>query len=210
MAKPRQSPTSGRFLALIGGLLATAPAQAAEPDLQALLSRLALDEGRREIAFEESRYNRLITEPVLSRGRLIYEPPDRLIKRLEAPRRESAILERERLAILDAQDREVASIDLWLQPDLQMVYGSIEAVLTGDAEALRSAFWVSLDGAAQDESGDESGAWVLTLRPKSDSARTRLEQVLVEGRGSRLLSFEFREADGDRSQLRLLPEHPAE
>ncbi len=200
MPIPRYKAASA--LALIGGLLAATAAQAAEPDLPELLARLALDEGRQEIAFEESRYNRLITEPVRSRGRLIYEPPDRLIKRLEAPRRESAVLERERLAILDAQDREVASIDLWLQPDLQMVYGSIKAVLAGDAEALRSAFWVSLDGKRE--------AWVLTLRPRSDSARTRLEQVVIEGRGSKLLSFEFREADGDRSQLRLLPEHPSE
>ena len=202
MPIPRYKATSGRLPALIGGLLAATAAQAAEPDLPELLARLALDEGRQEIAFEESRYNRLITEPVLSRGRLIYEPPDRLIKRLEAPRRESAVLERERLAILDAQDREVASIDLWLQPDLQMVYGSIKAVLAGDAEALRSAFWVSLDG--------ESEAWVLTLRPRSDSARTRLEQVVIEGHGSKLLSFEFRETDGDRSQLHLLPEQPPE
>lgn len=202
MATLRHRSVSGRFLALIGGLLAAAPAQAADLDLQDLLSRLAPNDGRREIAFEESRFNRLVTEPVLSQGRLIYEPPDKLIKRLEAPRRESAILERERLAILDAQDREVASIDLWLQPDLQLVYGSIKAVLTGDAEALRSAFWISLDGGTE--------AWALTLRPKSDSARTRLAQVLVEGRGSRLLSFEFQEADGDRSQLRLLPEPHSE
>ena len=208
MPSPRRHSASrtsarGRVLALIAGLLAAAPAQAAEPDLQALLSRLALDGGRQEIAFEESRFNRLVTEPILSEGRLIYEPPDRLIKRIETPRRESAVLERDRLAILDAQDREVASIDLWLQPDLQMVFGSIKAMLTGDAEALRSAFWVSLDGGATE-------AWALTLRPKSDSARTRLEQVLVEGRGPRILSFEFLEADGDRSRLRLLPERPPE
>lgn len=203
MPIPRQSTADhrrlrGRLLALIGGLLAAGPAQAADLDLQELLSRLAPDDGRQEIGFEESRFNRLITEPVLSQGRLIYEPPDKLIKRHEVPRRESAILEQDRLAILDAQDREVASIDLWLQPDLQMVFGSIKAVLTGDAVALRSAFWVSIDG--------EGEAWALTLRPKSDSARTRLEQILVEGSGSRILSFEFREADGDRSRLRLLPE----
>lgn len=212
MPSPRRRGASralprGRCLAFIGGLLAAAPAQAGEPDLQALLSGLALDAGRQEIAFEESRFNRLVTEPIRSEGRLIYEPPDRLIKRIDAPRRESAVLERERLAILDAQNREVASIDLWLQPDLQMVYGSIKALLTGDAEALRAAFWISLDEGALSGASD---AWALTLRPKSDSARTRLAQVLVEGRGPRILSFEFLEADGDRSRLRLLPEQPRE
>ncbi len=190
------------FVALFGSVLATTPVQAADLDLQQLLARLAPDGGRQEIAFEESRFNRLITEPVLSKGRLIYEPPDTLIKRMESPRRESAVLEQERLAILDAQDREVASIDLWMQPDLKMVYGSIKALVTGDPDALRSAFWVSIDGGSQ--------AWTLILRPKTDSARTRLDQVRVEGRGSQILSFEFRETDGDRSRLRLLAERPRE
>ncbi len=189
----------GRLVLLFGGILAATPVQAADLDLQQLLARLALGGGQRqEIAFEESRFNRLVTEPLLSRGRLIYEPPDTLIKRMETPRRESAVLQDERLAILDAQDREVASIDLWLQPDLQMVYGSIKALLTGDAEALRSAFWVSTEGGPEE--------WALILRPKIDSARTRLEQVRVEGREARILSFEFLETDGDRSRLRLLAE----
>lgn len=192
----------GRLVLLFGGILAATPVQAADLDLQQLLARLALGSQRQEIAFEESRFNRLVTEPLLSRGRLIYEPPDTLIKRLETPRRESAVLQDERLAILDAQDREVASIDLWQQPDLQMIYGSIKALLTGDAEALRSAFWVSTEGGSE--------AWVLILRPKIDSARTRLEQVRVEGREARLLSFEFLETDGDRSRLRLLAEPSVE
>lgn len=192
----------GRLVLLFGGILAATPVQAADLDLQQLLARLALGSQRQEIAFEESRFNRLVTEPLLSRGRLIYEPPDTLIKRLETPRRESAVLQDERLAILDAQDREVASIDLWQQPDLQMIYGSIKALLTGDAEALRSAFWVSTEGGTE--------AWVLILRPKIDSARTRLEQVRVEGREARLLSFEFLETDGDRSRLRLLAEPSVE
>ncbi len=192
----------GRLVLLCGGLLAAAPAQAADLDLQELLAQLALGGQRQEIAFEERRFNRLVTEPLLSRGRLIYEPPDTLIKRLEAPRRESAVVQDERLAILDAQDREIISIDLWLQPDLQMVYGSMKALLTGDADALRSAFWVSTDGGPD--------AWALTLRPKTASARTRLEQVRVEGREARILSFEFLETDGDRSRLRLLAEPPAE
>ena len=188
----------GWLVLLFGGILAATPVQAADLDLQQLLARLALGDQRQEIAFEESRFNRLVTEPLLSRGRLIYEPPDTLIKRLETPRRESAILQDERLAILDAQDHEVASIDLWQQPDLQIVYGSIKALLTGDADALRSAFWVSTEG------GPET--WALILRPKIDSARTRLEQVRVEGHEARILSFEFLETDGDRSHLRLLAE----
>ncbi len=197
-----RSPLRGRLVLLFGIVLAAAPLQAADLDLQKLLAQLALDGRRQEIAFEESRFSRLVTEPLLSRGRLIYEPPDTLIKRMEVPRRESAVLQDERLAILDAQDRELASIDLWLQPDLKMIYGSIKALLTGDADALRSAFWVSTEGGPE--------AWVLILRPKTDSARKRLELVRVEGRASRILSFEFLETDGDRSRLRLLAERPPE
>ena len=175
------------------------PIQAAEPELQELLAALSLD-GPREIAFEESRYNRLLVEPVRSSGRLIYEPPDRLTKRIEAPRRESAVLEQDRLAILDAEDRVVAGIDLWLQPEMQLVYGSMQAVLKGDSEALHAAFWVSLER--------EGEAWTLELSPKSPSPRLRLQQILIDGRDSQIRSFEFRRAEGNRSVIRLLPDQP--
>lgn len=186
---------AGLALALL--MVAAGAAPAAAWDLKALLQVLASQE-RREIAFEEQRFMSAMTTPLVSRGRFVYEPPDRLIKVLEAPRSESAVLEDGRLAILDAEGVEVASIDLWLQPDLQLVFESMKALLTGDAEALQAAFWVQLEG-------DET-AWRLRLEPKLSAAKRRLAEIRVSGDQRQVRRFDVQESAGDRSEIRLLPE----
>ena len=164
-------------------------------DLEVLLESLALDE-RQEVVFEESRFIETVTTPIVSRGRFIFEPPDRLIKTIEHPRRESAVLEDDRLAILDAEGTEIASVDLWLQPDLRLIFASIRGVLKGDPEVLRSVFWVSLQGDLE--------AWSLELSPKVDEAKTRIQRIDIAGDTAGARTFEIMETSGRRSQIRLL------
>ena len=190
-------PTSTLVVAL--WIIAAQPAAAL--DVEQLLGQLARAGGQ-DIAFEETRFLNILTTPLVSRGRLIYEPPDRLIKLILEPRRESAVLDQDRMAILDAEGKEIASIDLWMQPDLRLTFDSIIAMLTGKVERLRWAFWITLDGDQDD--------WSLKLIPKIDASKTRIEKIIVSGRGDRLLSFEFRQSDGDRSLIRLLPETAAQ
>ncbi len=187
----------GRALGLIVTLWIVTAQPAAALDVEQLVGQLARAGGQ-DIAFEEIRFFDALTTPLVSRGRLIYEPPDRLIKMILEPHRESAVFDQDRLVILDAEAKEIASIDLWMHPDLRMTFDSIIAMLTGDAERLRSAFWITLHG-------DEEN-WNLKLVPKIDASKTRIEEILVSGRGDRLLSFDFRESDGDRSVIRLFPE----
>lgn len=169
------------------------PVQALE--LEALLDGVAQTE-RREVAFEETRSIAGVTKPLMSRGRLIYEPDGRLIKRFETPRRETAILDEDRLTILDADDTEVATIDLWMQRDLQLVFTGLRAVFSGDAAALRSAFDIQVSG--------DAGTWRLQLTPKPEEGDTRLDRVVVSGNARQIVSFEVRERDGDTSIIRLL------
>lgn len=169
------------------------PVQALE--LEALLGGAAQTE-RREVAFEETKTIAGMTKPLMSRGQLIYEPGGRLIKRIETPRRETAILDEDRLTILDADDDEVATIDLWMQRDLQLVFIGLQAVFSGDAAALRSAFDIEIGG--------DAGKWRMQLTPKPDEGELRLDQVVVSGKARQIASFEVRERDGDTSVIRLL------
>ncbi len=168
------------------------PVQALE--LEALLGGVAQSE-RRTVAFEETRTIAGMTEPLLSRGQLIYEPGGRLIKRIETPRRETAILDEDRLTILDADDAEVATIDLWVQRDLQLVFTGLQAVFSGDAAALRKAFDIRISG--------DTGRWQLQLTPKSDEGDLRLEAVLVSGSGREIADFAVHERNGDIAVIRL-------
>ncbi len=194
-------PWRRRILGLLVTLLIVAAQPAAALNVEQLLGQIARAGGQ-DIAFEERRFLNTLMTPLISRGRLIYEPPDRLIKLILEPRRESAVFDEDRLAILDGEDKEIASIDLWMQPDLRLTFDSIIAMPTGDVERLRWAFWIRLDG-------DEE-AWSLKLVPKINASKSRVEKILVSGRGDQLLSFDFRQSDGDRSLIRLLPETAAQ
>ncbi len=194
-------PWRRRILGLLVTLLIVAAQPAAALNVEQLLGQIARAGGQ-DIAFEESRFLNTLMTPLISRGRLIYEPPDRLIKLILEPRRESAVFDEDRLAILDGEDKEIASIDLWMQPDLRLTFDSIIAMLTGDVERLCWAFWITLDGDEED--------WCLKLVPKIDASKSRVENILVSGRGDQLLSFDFRQSDGDRSLIRLLPETAAQ
>ncbi len=168
---------------------------AAALELDVLLQSQAL-EGRRDVAFEERRFIKSVTTPIITRGHFIFQPPDRLTKIIEEPRRESAVIEGDRLTILDAEDREVTSIDLWLQPDLRLIFASIRGVLKGDPEVLRSAFWISLHGQLED--------WSLELSPKVDESKTRIQKIAIGGRAAGPQRIEIRETNGNRSRIELL------
>ncbi len=170
-------------------------------DLEALLGGVAQTE-RRTVAFEETRTIAGMKKPLLSRGQLIYEPGGRLIKRFETPRRETAILDEDRLTILDADDTEVTTIDLWMQRDLQLVFTGLQAVFSGDADALRKAFDIRING--------DKGQWRLRLTPKPDEGDLRLESVVVSGSARKIADFEIRERDGDTAVIRLLDVEPGQ
>ncbi len=184
---------------LAAAVLLCASAALAPPvravELEDLLGGVAQSE-RRAVAFEETRTIAGVTKPLMSRGQLIYEPGGRLIKRYETPRRETAILEEDRLTILDADDTEVATIDLWMQRDLQLVFTGLQAVFSGDAAALRKAFDIRISG--------DMGQWRIQLTPKSDEGDLRLKTVVVSGSARQIADFEVRERSGDTAVIRLL------
>jgi len=171
-------------------------ARAEALDLEALLKRIAIKSAD-DVAYEERRYLGALTTPLVSRGHLRFEPPDRLIKKVEAPRRETAVAERDRLAVLNGEGVEIASMDLAANNDLRLLFDGLRGVLSGDAAALRSAFDARLAGDAK--------AWRIVLPPNTAAGDTRMRSILVTGAGERIESFEIRERGGDRSNIRLLP-----
>lgn len=182
-----------------GRLAGVGAAWAATPDLDQLLTQVAL-KGTQDVAFEERRYLGALTTPLLSRGHLRFEPPDRLIKRIESPRRETAVADRDRLAVLNADGNEVASLDLDQNPDLRLIFAGLRGVLSGDATALRAAFNARLE--------DDGKTWRLLLTPKEEKVVTRLKQIVVAGTASRIERFEIHERGGDRSLIQLLAASP--
>jgi hypothetical protein len=178
--------------------LSAAPAAGAT-DLETLLKSVAV-RGAQEVAYEEHRYFGALTEPLVSRGHLRYEPPGRLIKNVESPRRETAVVDEDRLTVLDASGVETASIDLWQNRDLRLVFEGLRGVLGGNSAALRAAFDPTLE--------DLGSGWRLHLVPKGDAGDARIKGIVVSGAAKRIDSFEIQESDGDRSLIQLLAAPP--
>lgn len=175
------------------------PAQAGAPDLETLLKSVSVT-GAQEVAYEERRYLGALTEPLVSRGRLRYEPPARLIKSVESPRRETAVVDEDRLTVLDAAGVETASIDLWQNRDLRLVFDGLRGVLSGDPAALRAVFDPTVE--------DLGEGWRLHLVPKGEPGGARIKGIVVSGIAKRIDSFEIQESDGDRSLIQLLAASP--
>jgi Outer membrane lipoprotein carrier protein LolA-like len=190
----------GRFLLIAAAALLFAmpnlsAVSRAALDPDALLKRIAVTEAR-DVPFEERRFVGAVTEPLVSRGTLRFEPPDRLIKKTESPHRETATVDADSLSVENADGVETTHIDLWVSADLRLVFDSLRAVLRGDAGALRALFDIAV-------TGDEA-AWTMTLTPKEASEATRIERIVVSGGPARIGSFDIVDADGGRSLIQML------
>jgi hypothetical protein len=183
-------------IALTALLAPAGAAPAATPSLDDLLTRAAVAKAG-EVPFEEEKFVGPVTAPLVSRGVLRFEPPDTLIKKTETPYPETAIVDKDSLRIVNADGVETTNIGLWVDPDLQLVFDSLRAVLRGDADMLRSLFETNLAGDAND--------WTLTLVPtETEPVPSRVERIVVKGGANRLHSFDIHETSGDRSLTRLL------
>jgi len=190
-----------RRVALIGVLALTAficnaipSARASDLRLETVLQRVAANSGE-VVGFEESRYLGVVTKPLESSGTMRFEPPDRLIKETDKPYRETAIVDGDRLSVLNAAGVETRSISLWASAELRLVFDSLRAVLRGDAKALAALFQVTV-------SGDEA-RWTIELTPQPGGEDGQIERITVQGKAGRIVSFDIREANGDRDLIRL-------
>lgn len=169
-------------------------AHASDFGLETVLQSVATD-GVAVVGFEESRFLGVVTEPLESSGTLRFEPPDRLIKETDKPYRETAIVDGDRLTVLNAAGAEMQSISLWASEELRLVFDSLRAVLRGDAKALDALFQVAVSGDAK--------AWTIELTPQPSEMEGAIERITVRGEAGRIASFDIRETNGDRALIRL-------
>jgi hypothetical protein len=176
--------------------LAAGSAAADAPDaLDALLHSIA---ARRHAhaAFTEVQYRGLLDRPHESSGELRFDAPDRLEKRVLAPKPETLVLERGVLSV--TRGRHTRTLDLAAWPQLAPLLEGLRATLAGDRVALERVFSIRLDrGAAR---------WTLHLAPRDARAIRLLREVVISGQQANLGSVEILEADGDHSLLTIGPE----
>lgn len=150
------------------------------------------------VAFTEVQHRGLLTRPLKSSGELLFDAPDRLEKRILAPKPETLVLEHGVLTV--TRGRHTRTLELAAWPQLAPLLESLRATLAGDRAGLERVFDVRLDG--------DVTHWTLRLTPRAAAAGRLVREVVIGGAQADLKTIEILEADGDRSLLVIGPELP--
>lgn len=175
-------------------VVACSAACAAADDLDDLMHSLS-QRRHGEASFVERQYLSVLTRPVESKGKLIYDAPDRLQKRTFEPRSEDLVLNGNELTVVRAGRSRV--LELKAYPQVVPFIEGIRATLAGDRAALERAFRLQFSAG--------SARWTLVLVPRETAVARTVSEVRIEGSKDDLLQVEIRQPDGDRSMMTLEP-----
>ncbi|QQX86384.1 outer membrane lipoprotein carrier protein LolA [Cupriavidus necator] len=188
------------FRFLLSMLLASAmlalatPSGAATFGVDQLMSTLAQRKSGR-VLFTETKYLAILDKPVQSSGELLFTAPDRLEKRTLSPKAENMVLDGDMLTV--ERDGKRYTMPLQNYPELAAFIESIRGTLAGNRQTLERYYKLGLEGRAS--------RWTLTLTPADSRMAAVVSQVRIDGSQDALDRVEIRQADGDRSVMKIRP-----
>jgi len=184
----------GLALVLLAGA-GTAAAGPAEPPvaptLEALMAGMAETTGV-EARFLERKEIALLSEPIETRGTLVFLPPDRLVRITTEPSRSRLVIAGDRFSFRDAAGGE--AVDLSANPLAREFVDNFIVLFNGDLARLRERY--------EPELRSDGASWTLVLRPRHRPLSDLIERITLEGAGRRLRGMEMLERDGDRTTTR--------
>lgn len=189
-ARPRRD-----LLALLAALClfpATAPAQAAEWQLSELMLLLSQHKSS-QARFVERKYIAVLDKPVESSGELSFTAPDRMEMRTLKPRKQSMLLDGNRLTL--EQDGRSKTVSLQSYPELAAFVEGIRGTLAGDLQALETAYQVHLVGTP--------ARWQLMLVPRDANMSRIISRIRIGGSQGDVTQVAYDHADGDRSEMQI-------
>jgi len=180
--------------------LATTALQAAEPDLDALLARLARP-APDTTSFVEVRFSSLLETPIVVSGRLEHRQDGSLVRRVDSPYREVTELRGENVTV-EREGSKPRHFSLNRAPELRGMLASFAALLQGDRQMLDRYFVVALQGT--------DARWEIVLSPRDAKLKNRLSRITVNGRDDRPRCFTLEEPDADASLMAIGVERPGD
>jgi hypothetical protein len=146
--------------------------------------------------FSERKFDRLLKQPLLSSGILIYVAPDQLQKETLAPVPSRLTVQGDRLTVVQP-DGKIRDLVLTDYPALGALIESARATLAGDGATLARYYRPTLTGDAR--------AWSLLLEPRDDRLRALLTSIRIQGEGNAIRGIETQEREGDRTEMTIAP-----
>jgi len=174
-------------------LTAAIQASAAEWNHMELAMLLATPEGS-EQHYTETKELAFLETSVVSQGRLVFTPPDQLVKQVEKPDVSRYEITDDTMTISrPGEANQVISIDA--HPLLRAFIDTLRAVLTGDLKSLEHHYSLKLTGTRS--------AWQLHLSPLDSQLSALVESLIINGQDKQIKQMITQEQGGDRTTLTL-------
>jgi outer membrane lipoprotein-sorting protein len=167
-------------------------------NLTALMQSLAAVKTN-HVNFVERRESPFLESPLATHGTLSFEAPDKLVRHTTKPIDERFESTGNRVVIERGQPPKRTRQELSLDdlPAIKPFLLGLRATLSGDLAALQQHFYTRLTGT--------ESAWVLTLSPRDNLARSAIREIHFQGSAANLARIEIVENGGDVSRLTLSP-----
>jgi hypothetical protein len=146
--------------------------------------------------FTERKTMRMLSEPLIASGLLLYLAPDQVQKITVLPQRERVAVRGDTVTIDGGQDERSRTLSLSDYPEIGGIVEGIRATLSGDLPTLRRFYAIELDGTAAD--------WRLVLQPTAAKLQKFVKQIRIAGSGNKVHSVETEDGDGDLSQMSIV------
>jgi len=159
-------------------------------ELMALLATTEASEQR----YTETKELMFLDAPEVSQGRLIFSPPDRLVKQVEKPSVSRYEITGSEMTITHAGQVEQV-VDISAYPLLQTFVETLRAVLTGDLKSLKQYYSIKLMGMRS--------AWQLQLTPLDSQLAELIDSLIISGHDQYIDQMVTQEQGGDRTTLTL-------
>lgn len=180
---------------LLALLLIPVLSQADTPwNLDALMNALASTKSG-HAAFVEKKSIAMLDQPVESSGELFYTAPNYLEKRTLKPKKESLVLDKDKLIVEQRGKKRTLSLQSY--PEVAAFIDSIRGTLAGDKKALERTYQLALEG-------DETN-WHLTLTPLENKMKKIVQTINISGVSNQLHTIVIEQADGDSSHMAITP-----
>jgi len=189
-------------------ILAPIQGQAAQPDGSAGITLDQLMATLRAVRHVEARYVErrslhALRAPIETRGTLRFDAPDHLEKTSDpavagAPASGTArmTIDGNRLTIDRAAEASPIVLMLNEHPEIGVLTESIRATLSGDGQALRRIFDISLAGTLDH--------WQIVLQPHDPGQREILRWMRITGYTDRITAIDTQQGDGDHAEMTIV------
>lgn len=184
---------SRRSLMLLPLLCWARRARADAFPLAELMARLAAVTERRA-RFSEQRRFAALSEPLVSRGHLLYRRPGYLEKVTDWPQPERLVVDGRWLTLTEGNEPPRV-VDLQGQPELRAMIDGMRGPLAGDLRGLQDRFTIAAQGGL--------AGWTLDMVPRDPAAARFLRSLRIAGREDVITEIRLVQANGDEQWMQI-------